>query len=87
MNLKCDIRSHMHSEVIYGRQGSIVKVITDDGQVCIVEDREGKRFPCSKDKLSETPVERKQEPVQEPIIINKGNGKKMKAKVANNTLF
>ena len=77
MNLKTDIHSHMHEEIIYGRQGDLVKLITDDGQVCIVEDKYGKRFPCRKEKLSEIPVAKIPDSITDQnIIINKGKGRK-----------
>lgn len=44
MWLKNDIRSHMHDEIIYGRQGQEVKVISDHDNVLIVENEDGNRF-------------------------------------------
>ncbi len=69
--LLCDILSSCTGKV-YGHTGDEVTIIDQEGPVCIVEDKEGKRFPVLKHKLvtAAIPVV-KPEPKQEEKIIVK----------------
>lgn len=47
--LSTDILSS--SKKIYGKKGDVVKIVADHLNVMIVEDKNGKRFPVSVEKL------------------------------------
>ena len=48
--LKEDIRSEYRKKVIYGKAGDKVKIITD-GDVLIVEAKNGYRFPVNRERV------------------------------------
>lgn len=52
----------------YASAGDEVKLISDRGNVMIVEDGKGNRFPVSKDILSNEPVEEKPACDLKPIV-------------------
>jgi hypothetical protein len=90
MILSKTIESSVRKGVVYGNQGDTIKVIKDDGQVAIVEDKFGNRFPVKSDFLTkdyqpETTIGHKPEP-----IINRVPPKAKKAKgvpIKQNSLF
>lgn len=49
-----DIISHCKRDVVYGRSGDKVLVITNGQDVKIVESENGNRFPCRDEFLSDT---------------------------------
>lgn len=55
MNLINDVISFIKKDkkdVVYGKAGDVVIVISDCGNVIIVESLTGSRFPCSPDNLT-----------------------------------
>lgn len=46
-----DIRSHGRGTPIYGKKGSVVRVVSWHGDVAIVESIKGDRFPVRKEFL------------------------------------
>jgi len=38
-------------KIPYGKEGEKVKLIREYGNILIVENKEGNRFPCKKDKV------------------------------------
>lgn len=53
MKLYKDVRSKLKPEVLYGKEGEEVNVISEDGQVAIVENDKGDRFPVRMDLLTD----------------------------------
>lgn len=56
MKLKCDIRCGCDTKRIYGRMGDEVKVISDRGNVLIVEGADKNRFPVLTENVTDEPV-------------------------------
>lgn len=52
MKLICDVYSHLRPHHCYGRAGDEVVVVSDCGNVLIVENVHEDRFPVSPDKIS-----------------------------------
>lgn len=72
MNLINDVISCIKKDkkdVVYGKAGEVVIVISDCGNVIIVESASGNRFPCKPDDLS-TEVLKHEKPIlpAKPII-------------------
>jgi hypothetical protein len=59
--LQDDITSQFKSQV-YGRYGEEVTLVADHGNVWIVEDQKGQRFPVPADKLIEKPPDENKSP-------------------------
>lgn len=80
MKLKNDKRSHLKPDVVYGRKGEEVKMISDNGAVLIVETESGNRFTVRKDEVTEDAVEQKEVAVNnilKPNMVRKpSNGSK-----------
>lgn len=47
MILPGDIKSSMNSNKVYGKKGDRVQVVKEHGDVAIVEDSKGNRFPIN----------------------------------------
>jgi hypothetical protein len=60
MILLKDAVSHMKPDVVYGRKGEDVKIISDHGNLIIVEGKSG-RFPVLKENLADEVVQVKRE--------------------------
>lgn len=50
VQLKEDVCSNCKSSMVYGKKGEVVKVITDNPDVLIVEGKKG-RFPVRKERV------------------------------------
>jgi len=62
MILKNDIISCIKKDkkdLVYGKAGDVVVVISDYGNVVIVENTAGERFPCGKDDLLTVKIKKK----------------------------
>ena len=59
MRLKSDIRGSFRPEVIYGKKGDEVKIISDCGNVFLVEGPDGNKFPVPADQLEENKIDKK----------------------------
>lgn len=46
--------SNVKKKVMYGKSGDKVKIVSDNGNVLIVEDKAGNRFPASKEAVTHT---------------------------------
>ncbi|MBK7883042.1 MAG: hypothetical protein IPJ81_03920 [Chitinophagaceae bacterium] len=71
MRLKEDVRSLFKPEVLYGKQGEEVKIISEKGTVCIVENINGDRFPVNVSALTEDPIKEKPEAVPDTTAVKK----------------
>jgi hypothetical protein len=63
MKLKNDKRSRLKPDIVYGRKGEEVKMISDNGTVLIVEAESGNRFTVRKEEVTEDVVEQTEEAV------------------------
>lgn len=62
MKLKNDVHSFCNPKIVYGLQGDSVKLVSDHGQVLIVEGVNGKRFSVKQSELtSQIIIKRKTE--------------------------
>jgi hypothetical protein len=95
MILSEDILSHCKADVVYGLKGDEVLLVADYGNVFIVEDKGGKRFPVHESKLvKELQVVEVQELNPDPVksiatVFNQAPPVKTKKKVPveQQTLF
>jgi hypothetical protein len=91
--LKENIRSHGKDKTLYGKQGDTVKIISDCGNVCIVEGEDGNRFPVHKDLLVKNAIKKKIEAVPDttanhkPIIHRAPVSKKKAVPINQKSLF
>jgi len=65
MKLKSDVKSAF-SNKLYGKKGDEVTVLSDRGNVMIVEGSEKNRFTVLKSQLTDMPVELKEEIITVP---------------------
>lgn len=78
MKLKSDVVSLSKKDVVYGKAGDEVTIISDCVNVMIVEGKDGVRYPCSKDNLT-TEVLTNEKPATElKPIINQVQAKPVK---------
>ncbi|MBK7885512.1 MAG: hypothetical protein IPJ81_18235 [Chitinophagaceae bacterium] len=61
----------LNQEVLYGKQGEEIKVISKQGAMCIVENTKGERFPVNISALTEDPIELKPEAVPDTTAVKK----------------
>ena len=90
MILSKSIESTVRKGHIYGNPGDEVKVISDDGQVAIVEDRKGERFPVNSALLAQDFESEEKVEEEQKIILNQVPRRLKKTKVVpkkQNTLF
>ena len=74
MKLKNDKRSHLKPDVVYGRKGEEVKMISDNGTVLIVEAESGSRFTVRKEEVTENEVaqtEKTANNIIKPDVVSK----------------
>ena len=73
MKLSKEIRSKLKPEVVYGNEGEEVKLIRQDGNVAIVENDRGDRFPVKFDLLTEeyqvSPERENQKMIIKPVPL------------------
>jgi formylmethanofuran dehydrogenase subunit D len=91
MRLKEDVVG-MYSKIQYGKAGDEVKVVSEHGDMVIVENTEGSRFPMLKIHLTEEKVIHEAAPDtaapnNKPIINRAPISKKKAASTNQNTLF
>lgn len=88
MNLINDVLSHIKKGVVYGKANDVVIVVSDFGNVVIVEGINGNRFPCKSDNITTQII-----PSEKPLTITKPIPHKVEAKTRakpaplNNQLF
>ncbi len=83
MKLKCDVYSLVGKGKIYGYSGDEVKIISDKGNVLVVEDSKGNRFPVSIDEVTTSEVQSKEKPFTETKpITHHGAAKARQKRVA-----
>lgn len=95
MKLKCDVRSGGSGKKLYGLIGDEVKVISERGNVVIVEGVDGVRFPTLKENLTDGPVKVIPKPAApadtvarlQPIINRVPASKKKAAPIKQSNLF
>jgi hypothetical protein len=91
MRLKADVVG-MYSKIEYGKAGDEVKVVSEHGDMVIVENIEGIRFPMLKRYLTEEKIIHEAAPDtaapnNKPIINRAPISKKKAASTNQNTLF
>jgi formylmethanofuran dehydrogenase subunit D len=91
MRLKEDVVG-MYSKIEYGKAGDEVKVVSEHGDMVIVENTEGSRFPMLKIHLTEEKIIHEAAPDtaapnNKPIINRAPVSKKKAASTNQNTLF
>ena len=85
--LKVDIQTQMHKGKLYGSAGEEVKIISIHGEVLIVENMSGFRFPVKFDELTESPSEVCAIKA-EPVVVEKSKKQAKKAvQVTQQNLF
>lgn len=92
MRLKEDVRSLFNPETLYGKQGDDVEMISDCGNVCIVQSKDGNKFPVRTELLTEQKIDRKTEAVPDTTadkktIINRVPVSKKVAPINQKSLF
>jgi len=91
MRLKEDVVG-MYSKIEYGKAGDEVKVVSEHGDMVIVENTEGNRYPMLKIYLTEEIIIHEAAPdtaapKNNPIINRAPVSKKKAASTNQNTLF
>lgn len=84
-HLSSDITSQFNRKEIYGYKGEKVTLISDRGNIWIMENKNGQRFPVNAELISQTIVEagdsittKEEQAPPPPPVKKKAAGKKVK---------